>query len=133
MSEAEFQVLLLAGRFEVRGSCAYTLRLAAGLGQQGIAARVITPDARLVDPKSRARLKIQEFPRLNTPFWDELVQRVLFYRLRREPPDLIHIQSQRILKQGDWLARKLKRPYVLTMHEHLARGANFKLNMDCCR
>jgi len=133
MSEAEFEVLLLAGRFEVRGSCAYTLRLAAGLGEQGISARVITPDARLVDAPCRAQLKIQEFPRLNTPLWDEMVQRTLLHELRSQAPHLIHIQSQRILKQGDWLARKLKRPYVLTMHEHLARGARLKLDREYCR
>jgi glycosyltransferase involved in cell wall biosynthesis len=133
MSEAEFEVLLLAGRVEVRGSCAYTLRLAAGLGEQGISARVITPDARLVDAQARAQLKIQEVPRLDTPLWSELVQRTLLCELRSQPPRLIHIQSQRILKQGQWLAHKLNRPYVLTMHEYLAPKARFKLDMEYCR
>ena len=103
-AEAEFEVLLLSGRFEVRGSCAYTLRLAAGLSEQGISARVVTPDARLVDAKSRSQLKIQEVPRLDTPFLGELVQRTLLHELQAAPPRLIHIQSQRILKQGEWLA-----------------------------
>lgn len=133
MSEAEFEVLLLAGRFEVRGSCAYTLRLAAGLGAQGISARVITPDARQVAAQSRAQLKIQVFPRLNTPVWQELVQRAVLHDLRSAVPDLIHIQSQRILKQGDWLARRLKRPYVLTIHEHLAPSARLKPDGAYCR
>ncbi len=133
MSEAEFEVLLLAGRFEVRGSCAYTLRLAAGLAEQRISALVITPDARLVDAQTRAQLRIQEVPRLDTPLWGELVQRALWRELRVQPPHLIHIQSHRIIEQGEWLARKLKRPYVLTMHEHLAPKASFKLDMDYCR
>jgi glycosyltransferase involved in cell wall biosynthesis len=133
MSEVEFDVLLLAGRFEVRGSCAYTLRLAAGLGLHGISARVITPNARLVEMPCRSQLRIQEFPRLNTPVWDELVQRALLHHLRRDPPRLIHIQSQRILKQGAWLARRLKRPYVLTMHEHLARQTRLNLDWKYCR
>jgi glycosyltransferase involved in cell wall biosynthesis len=133
MSEAEFEVLLLAGRFEARGSCAYTLRLAAGLGEQGISARVITPDARLVDASSRAKVNIQELPRLNTPVWDKLVQRALLHQLRRRTPHLIHIQSQRILKQGNWLARKLKRPYVLTMHDHLAPRSSLRLDPEYCR
>ena len=133
MSEPEFDVLLLAGRFEVRGSCAYTLRLAAGMESLGISAQVITPDARLVDAQSCSQLRIQEFPRLNTPVWDNFVQQALFRELRDQPPDLIHIQSQRILKQGNWLARKLKRPYVLTMHEHLGLKSILKLDMDYCR
>lgn len=133
MSNAEFEVLLLSGRVEVRGSCAYTLRMAAGLGEQGIAARVITPDARLVDARSRSQLNIQEFSRLDTPLWREFVQRTLLHELHAAPPSLIHIQSQRILKQGEWLARKLQRPYVLTVHEHLPHRANFKLDTDHCR
>src|SRR5579872_6293008 len=126
-AEAEFEVLLLSGRVEVRGSCAYTLRLAAGLGEQGISAHVVTPDARLVDARSRTQLRIQEVPRLDFPLWGELVQRTLLHELRSAPPHLIHIQSQRVLKQGEWLARRLKRPYVLTMHEHLSPRANFRL------
>ncbi len=133
MPEAEFEVLLLAGRVEVRGSSAYTLRLAAGLGGQGIAARVVTPDARLVDARSRSQLIIQEVPRLDTPVWGELVQRNLLNALYAAPPSLIHIQSQRVLKLGEWLARKLKRPFVLTLHRHLPQRAGFKVDMDYCR
>jgi glycosyltransferase involved in cell wall biosynthesis len=133
MSEDEFDVLLLAGRVEVRGSSAYSLRLAAGLGEAGIAVRLITPDARLVDARAKSHLKIQEFPGLDTPLWGELVQRSLLHELRDRPLRLIHIQSHCILNQGEWLARKLKRPYVLTMHEHLAPKVSFKLDMEYCR
>jgi glycosyltransferase involved in cell wall biosynthesis len=133
MSESELHVLLLAGRFEVRGSCAYSLRLAAGLGQQGVEARVITPDARQVDPRVRSRLKIQELRRLDMPVWGELVARFLLSETRRELPHLIHLQSQRAARYGSWLARRLERPYVLTVHEHLPEGARLILDRKYCR
>src|SRR5579859_4296644 len=123
MSEPELQALLLAGRFEVRGSCAYTLRLAAGLQQRGIAARIVTPDARQVDAPARVRLGIQELRRLDTPLWGEIAARFLLRDLRREPPHLIHVQSQRVARFGAWLARRLDRPYILTIHKHLDEGA----------
>src|SRR5438552_6944920 len=138
MSVSDFQgpqleVLLLAGRFEVRGSCAYTLRLAPRLGEQGISARLITPDARLVDAPLRSRLKIQEFRRLNTPLWGELVLRFLLNDVRREPPQLIHVQSRRALAHGNWHARRLDRPFVLTMHEHLGPGSRIHVDRRYCR
>src|SRR5258708_5193511 len=133
MSESELQVLLLAGRFEVRGSCAYTLRLATALGQRGIEARIVTPDARQVDARIRSRLKIQEIRRLDTPVWGELVARFLLSEARRDLPHLIHVQSQRAARYGRWLARRLERPYVLTIHEHLPEGAELKLDRKNCR
>ena len=58
MSDSEMEVLLLAGRFEVRGSSAYTLRLAAGLESEAISARIVATDARRVNPQIYQRLKI---------------------------------------------------------------------------
>jgi glycosyltransferase involved in cell wall biosynthesis len=133
MSEPELEVLLLAGRFEVRGSCAYTLRLASGLARSRIAARVVTPDARLVDGRVRERLQIQEIRRLDTPVWGELVARFLLNETRRDLPNLIHVQSQRALRYGSWLARRLERPYVLTIHKHLEDGAHLRINRQSCR
>lgn len=133
MSESALEVLLLAGRFEARGSCAYTLRLAAGLEQLGIAARVISPDTGLVDPRLKSRLKIQEFRRLNTPIWGKVVRRLLLNELRQNLPDLIHIQSQRALRYGTWLARRLEKPYVVTIHRHLEKEGRLRLDRDYCR
>src|SRR5437763_370835 len=133
MSESELQVLLLAGRFEVRGSCSYTLRLAAGLEKEGISTTIVSPDARLVDARVKERLRIYEFRRLDTPIWGELVARFLLSHARHELPHLIHVQSQRALRHGSWLARRLQRPYVLTMHEHLEDGAKLRIDRKLCR
>jgi len=132
-SESELDVLLLAGRFEVRGRCTYTLRLAEGLGKKGIGVRVVTPDARLIDPGSRASLHIREFSRLDVPLWGNVVRHFLLHELRAQPPQLIHIQSRRALRLGNWLARRLERPCVLTVHEHPENRDQIRLDRDYCR
>jgi hypothetical protein len=133
MPEPEIEVLLLAGRFEVRGSSAYTLRLAGGLAGEGISAKIIAADARRVSPQVSTRLQIREFRRLDTPLWGAVVCRMLLNEMRRRPPHLIHVQSQRTLGQGAWLARALERPFVVTMHEHLADGWRPRLDHQFCR
>jgi glycosyltransferase involved in cell wall biosynthesis len=133
MSEFDLQVLLLAGRFEVRGSCAYTLRLAAGLEKQNIAARIVTPDARLVESRVRGRLRIAEVRRLGTPVWGQLADRFLLSEARREPPHVIHIQTLRAHRYGSGLARRLGRPYVLTVHKHPDENAALRIDRRDCR
>ena len=44
MSEIEPSILLFAGRFTVRGSCSYSLRLAEQLPLQGMRSVVVCPD-----------------------------------------------------------------------------------------
>jgi len=133
MSEFDLQVLLLAGRFEVRGSCAYTLRLAEGLEKERVAARIVTPDARLVDSRVRGRVKIEEVRRLGTPVWGELAGRFLLNEVRDEPPHVVHIQSIRALRYGSRLARRLGRPYVITIHKHPDEGAKLRIDRRDCR
>jgi glycosyltransferase involved in cell wall biosynthesis len=133
MSDSELEVLLLAGRFEVRGSCAYTLRLAGGLAQQGISARVVSPDARLVNAPLRERLHVDEFRRLDTPIVGEFARRLVLRDARRQMPQLLHVQSHRAARLGIWLSRRLQRPYVLTMHEHLEDGARLPIDRRHCR
>ncbi|MCA9014870.1 MAG: glycosyltransferase family 1 protein, partial [Planctomycetaceae bacterium] len=64
MSKAEFpliDVLLFAGPFELRGTSAYTLRLAQYAPVYDIKTRVVCPDASKLDPGMRSKLDITEF------------------------------------------------------------------------
>ncbi len=116
---SELNVLLLSSRFEVRGSSAYTLRLAEKLSEHGVNPRVACPDARLVNSELRARLPIREYPHMGVPLWGRLVMQSLRRDAADPIPDLIHVQSRTVLAQGTWLARRLKRPMVLTIHDYL--------------
>ncbi len=134
MSDTELDVLLLAGRFQVRGSCAYTLRLVRALADQGVRTRLVCPDASLVALALRSQAGIREIRNLDNPVWSHWA----LHRLLREVrgaglPRLIHIQSRRMLKQGSWLARQIERPYVLTAHEHLKPRERVPIDHRWCR
>lgn len=126
------RVILLSGRFQVRGSCAYTLRLARHLPAYGITPVVICPNARSVESKQRADLKIREYAYLDYPICNQLILPRVRYDLGASVPELIHLQSRRVLKQGKWLAQRLRRPYVLTVHDYLSEKEYVRLDDPLC-
>ena len=133
MSEIEPSILLFAGRFTVRGSCSYSLRLAEQLPSQGMRSVVVCPDARRVEPERRRELQIREFSHLQLPLWGCVVVRMMLRQLQLDPPDLIHIQSRNVAQQGTWLARELQRPFVLTVHDYLQPSERFIIDRRWCQ
>ena len=132
-TDTPLKVLLFAGRFEVRGTSAYTLRLGRGLAGQGFSVQAVTPNARLVDPERRANLLITEYPNIGFPLWGRIVMGMLRHDLEDHPPDLIHIQSRGVLSYGQWLARQLDRPFVLTVHDYLQARERIRLKPRLAR
>jgi glycosyltransferase involved in cell wall biosynthesis len=120
MPDPQPNVLLLADRFEARGSSAYTLRLADFLSEEGIDAQVVSADARLVPEGRREQLAIAEYPYLSVPVWGRVVLAALCRDLSEDTPDLVHVQSRSMLGCGRALASSLKRPLVLTVHDYLS-------------
>ncbi|MBI1344672.1 glycosyltransferase [bacterium] len=112
-------VLLFAGRFFLRGSTAYTLRLAEFLPEHGFRISVVCPKAETVDAEHRKLLQIHEYPYLQAMFWSPVVLEMLARSLRKDPPDLIHIQSRNAIPQGLWLARRLRVPVIQTVHDYM--------------
>jgi glycosyltransferase involved in cell wall biosynthesis len=112
------KVLLVAGPFEVRGCSACTLRLAEGLACEGVEARILTSNAERIAPCRRRQLTLSVSPRLATPLWGKVVRESLARELAQDLPDLIHIQSWSAYHSGAALARRLKRPFVLTAYDH---------------
>ncbi len=125
-------VMLLSGRFQVRGSCTYTLRLARHLPASGIRPLIVCPNARLVEATQRRELGIREYSYLDVPFYNRVVLQRVVSDLGDQTPDLIHVQSRRVLRQGKWLARKLNRPYILTVHDYLSPQEKVQLNDPPC-
>jgi len=135
MSKAEspIDVLLYTGSFEVRGTSAYTLRLAQYAPEYGIQTRVICPDASRVDPSMRLKLDISEYRNLNIPLLGPFILRLVKQELLKKLPDLIHIQSRHVLPQGQWLARKIKRPFILTVNDYLQSDEKLRVDMNWCK
>ena len=113
-------VLLLADSFSLRGTSAYTLRLAEQLPQCGFRSQIVCPCARMVKVDRPDELSIEEYPYLLAPVWGQLVRRWLLADLCEDPPALLHLQSRRLLPLGTWLSRRLGCPFVLTMQDFLA-------------
>lgn len=133
MSETEeLNVLLLAGRMEIRGSCIYTLRLAQRLADLRITAMVVSPDLQQVKPELRSQLQAHQYRRLESPIWSCIVRGRLLRDLRDHPPALIHIQTHRALALGTWLARSLELPYVVTIHTHLSSYDRISIDRKWC-
>lgn len=133
MSVIEPSVLLMSGRFAVRGSCAYTLRLAEHLPQHGFRTSVVCPDARMVDRERRRELHIDELSQMDWPVWGRVVRAMLLKQLWSDPPDLIHIQSRSALNHGQCLARHLYRPFVLTVHDYLQPNERLPIDRRWCQ
>ena len=119
MSRRDLKVLLLAGRFEVRGSCAYTLRLVEHLPEMGIAAEVVCSSAEMVPQSKRDVLPVDVYRRLDLPFLNRLALHDLVRHYRDDPPSLIHVQTRKVLDVGNQVAEQLDVPYVLTVHDLL--------------
>jgi len=119
-------VLLLAGRFEVRGSSTRTLHLAENLPLHGIKSRLVCVDAARVAPERRQNISLVTMPYLDIPLIERLYRQFLYRDLRHKPPDLIHVQWRGMLPLGRWLAERLQRPYVVTVHDYLGPQDFFK-------
>lgn len=110
------RVLLLAGRFEVRGSSRQTLNLLDSLPERGFEPSVLCLDARRVSSARSSNERITEMRALGWPLLGKLLRPLLLLDVLQDPPDLIHVQGVGMHAVGRWLARQTKRPYVLTVH-----------------
>lgn len=131
--ESSVDVLLFASPFEVRGTSAYTLRLAKYATDHGVQTRVVCPDARKVDPQTRLTLDILEYRNLDMPVLGPFILRMLKQELLKNLPDLIHIQSRHVLPQGQWLAREIERPFLLTVNDYLQSDEKLRIDMRWCK
>lgn len=127
-SKREFEVLLLSGRFELRGSTTQMLHLAEQLPEHKIGATILCPNARQLDPSRRNKLKVLEYPYLDKPLLRHVILQFIKYDLDERRPQLIHIQSRRMLAQGIWLARELECPFVLTIHDYIPTDEKFEFD-----
>lgn len=121
-TERQLEVMLLSNRFEVRGSSAQTLVLAENLRDYGIRPTIITPHAGSVAPSRRKHLSVNEYRYLMMPLVSRLVLRFITQDFADSPPDLIHIQTHKMLPYGMYLARQFHCPYVVTFHDFLPPG-----------
>jgi glycosyltransferase involved in cell wall biosynthesis len=133
MAEPFLNALLVAPRFEVRGSCATTLRLLERLPAAGVKVDLVCPNAQLIDPVRRKKLPIREVPWLEVPVLRRVALRGLGGAPGAKVPDVIHVQSRRMLWAATHVAKRLAKPLVLTIHDYLRPRERLRLDQAVCR
>ena len=121
MESEQPSILLVAGRFQPRGSSSYTLRLAERLADHGFVPHIVCPDARMVPDPLRSNLSIMESGLLDTSLLRSLSVMLTSRDVAKLQPQLVHVQSRAAIPFGVPLARWLKLPCVLTVHDYLSR------------
>jgi glycosyltransferase involved in cell wall biosynthesis len=133
MPDPLLKVLLLTGRFEVRGSSRQTLTLARHLTGHQIESLIACADASVV-PRSEWRgLHLSEYGYLDSPLLGRIAELLLAAELRDDPPDLIHVQQRSMLPIGRRLAHRLQRPYVASIHDYLGPRETLRFEWRWCR
>lgn len=129
LPQQEPLVLLVAGHFEVRGSCAYTLRLLEHLPSCGVRAEMICISADQVPAAKRRALPIHETRQLALPLLNRLMIAQVIEQFRRLEPAMLHVQTRREAWLGKQFANALRVPYVLTVHDFPARRRSFPFSV----
>ena len=100
------EVLLVSGRFQVRGSSVQTLNLARRLPAAGFHARIVCADAGLLPPGQRAEFNVTEIPQLDSRVLGPIVQRLFLRELPATRRKSCMCSSGRRCRSGNgWRAR----------------------------
>lgn len=133
MASQEPSILLLAGRLEVRGRTSQLLHLARRLPDEGFKIQLLCPNASRLGREAIQGIPVREAPAMEWPVVRRAAWYWLLWELDESPPDLIHIYQRRMLPFGTWLARQLRRPYVVTFHDFLRPGETLTIDQVLCR
>lgn len=153
-------VLILAGRFEVRGSTTQTLNIAEHMPRMASPKDEVqepkaepvagTKESRKKQPSGPAKVRVvclddnrlachqrdainsEDIAPLAWPLIGTIARRYLLSSIFDSPPDVIHVQGLRMHSVGRWLARKLNRPYVITMHHVLTNRDRLRIDPRTC-
>ena len=133
MRDPELHVLMLADRFEVRGSSRQTISLARRLPEFGIRPEIVCIDATVLPRAQREGLVLRELRHLKSPLVGWAARHWLARELEEHPPDVIHVQQRSMLAVGRSLAHGLERPYVVSIHDYLAPRETLRMDWTWCR
>ena len=123
MPESVQRVLLLDAELSFRGSSLLTLRLARGLEKREIDTALLCTAVGPLEDSLLQGVRLHCITGYAVPLWGQVVMRTLCRDMKREPPDLIHVQDVRLMPQAGWLAERLKRPILLTINDQSEAAA----------
>lgn len=115
MADTLYRILLLDGELSFRGSSLLTLRLARGLEKRELDTALVCTRCSGLDESLLTGVRLHTVPGYNIPVWGQIVLRTLYRDLKDQRPDIIHLQDSRLLPHGIRLARKLRRPLIVSL------------------
>ncbi|MGL4462414.1 MAG: glycosyltransferase family 4 protein [Planctomycetia bacterium] len=118
-------VWLLAATFEPRGRSLYTLGLARHLEANGFHPKIVCESAAQIPKRLRPTLDILEMPHLANRLLTPLTVRRLLPAAAApgaQPPTLLHAQRRSLARITLELARRLRRPYLVSIHDAMKPG-----------
>ncbi|MFN9718370.1 MAG: glycosyltransferase family 4 protein [Planctomycetota bacterium] len=119
MPDSIQRILLLDGELSFRGSSLLTLRMARGLERRELDTALVCTRCDGLDESLLKGVRLHEIPGYNIPVWGHLVLRTLYRDMKEQRPDVIHLQDSRLIAQGLRLARKLSRPLIVSLNDHV--------------
>ena len=123
MAETVQRILLLDGELSFRGSSLLSLRLARGLERRELDTALICTRVTELDSSLLQGVRLHEIPGYNVPIWGQIVLRTLCRDIKEQRPDIIHVQDPHLLSQGIRLARKLRRPLIVSVSDQAEASA----------
>ncbi len=114
---------MLDAEISFRGSSLLTLCLARGLEKREIDSALVCTSCDGIDDTLLRGVRLHKIQGYNIPIWGNVVLRTLYRDLKDQPPDVIHLQDPRLMPQGIRLARKLKRPLIVSLGDHTEAAA----------
>jgi len=115
MADALHRILLLDGELSFRGSSLLTLRLARGLEKRELDTALICTGVEGLDESLLTGVRLHTIRGYTLPVWGRIVLRTLYRDLKDQRPDVIHLQDCRLLPHAIRLAKKLRRPLVVSL------------------
>lgn len=123
MADTVNRILLLDGELSFRGSSLLTLRLARGLERREFDTALVCTRVTELDESLLRGVRLHEIPGYNLPLWGRIVLRTLSRDLREQRPDIIHVQDPKVLSEGIRLARKFRRPLIVSVSDQSEASA----------
>jgi glycosyltransferase involved in cell wall biosynthesis len=118
MADSLQRVLMLDGELSFRGSSLLTLRLARGLERRELDTALVCTNCEGLEDSLLKGVRLHVIRGYTLPVWGQVVLRTLYRDLKEQRPDVIHVHDSRLLPQGLRLARKLRRPVVVSLNDH---------------
>lgn len=123
MADSLQRILMLDGELSFRGSSLLTLRLARGLERRELDTALVCTHVDGLDETLLRGVRLHVIRGYNYPLWGRLVLRTLYRDMKDQRPDVIHVLDGRLLPQGIRLARKLRRPLIVSVGDHAEAAA----------